>query len=216
VDAGHLAIGSDLVPKKEVQEIYAKRNQQYTEEDYKQLESLMYDRFSVKLSSAQFILGNDFDSCQAALKSENDHGLHLLEKTNMEFSIHNSIVPTAVQLSKIKVSGTLPELALNFSNIKYKSLMRIIDAAIPKLGDEPPAGQSVPPVLKSPNQVQLPMESNAFTGPKKVEYVVDDDHDDESTKASINSQYYDADGDTKVRIFDSYIYLLIYLTPNSD
>jgi len=103
IDAGHLAIESDLVPKKEVQQIYAKRNQQYTEQDYVQLEALMYDRFSVKLSAAQFVLGNDLDSCIAALKAEDDHSLHLLEKTNMEFSIHNSIVPTAVQLSKIKV-----------------------------------------------------------------------------------------------------------------
>lgn len=103
VDAGHLAIASDLVPKKEVQEIYSKRNQQYTEQDYLQLEALMYDRFSVTLTAAQFVLGNDFDSCISALKAENKDGLHLLEKTNMEFALHNSIVPGAVQLSKIKV-----------------------------------------------------------------------------------------------------------------
>jgi vacuolar protein sorting-associated protein 13A/C len=111
VDAGHLAIGSDLVPKKEVQQIYAKRNQQYTEQDYVQLEALMYDRFSVKLSDAQFVLGNDLDSCIAALQAEEEHGLHLLEKTNMEFSIHNSIVPSAVQLAKIKVNLTIVRAA---------------------------------------------------------------------------------------------------------
>ncbi|KAG8804872.1 hypothetical protein FRC17_005882, partial [Serendipita sp. 399] len=102
IDAGHLAIGSDLVPKKDVQEIYSKRNQQYTEEDYRRLEALMYDRFSVKLSAAQFVLGNGLEACLNALKAEDEHGLHLLEKTNVEFSLHNSIVPTAVQLSKIK------------------------------------------------------------------------------------------------------------------
>jgi vacuolar protein sorting-associated protein 13A/C len=111
VDAGHLAIGSDLVPKKEVQQIYAKRNQQYTEQDYVQLEALMYDRFSVKLSAAQFVLGNGLDSCIAALQAEDEHGLHVLEKTNMEFSIHNSIVPSAVQLAKIKVNLTLVRAA---------------------------------------------------------------------------------------------------------
>lgn len=103
MDAGHLAISSDLVPKKEVQEIYTKRNQQYTDEDYKQLERLMYDRYSMKLTDAQFILGNDLESCLSALKSDEGHTMHLLEKTNITLSIHNSIVPTAVQLAKIKV-----------------------------------------------------------------------------------------------------------------
>ncbi|KIM32678.1 hypothetical protein M408DRAFT_326439 [Serendipita vermifera MAFF 305830] len=192
VDAGHLAIGSDLVPKKEVQEIYSKRNQQYTEQDYLKLEALMYDRFSVKLTAAQFILGNDFDSCIAALKAENEHGLHLLEKTNMEFSLHNSIVPTAVQLSKIKVSGKLPELALNFSNIKYKSLMKIIDAAIPKLGDPPAPSPSRPAALTTESKSQLPLSSNVFTGVKKQEYVVDEGQDD---KSIATKDYFDAEDD---------------------
>lgn len=200
VDAGHLSIGSDLVPKKEVQQIYAKRNQQYTEEDYKRLEALMYDRFSVKLNDAQFVLGNDLDSCLAALKADNEHGLHLLEKTNMEFSIHNSIVPTAIQLSKIKVSGTLPDLALNFSNIKYKSLMRIVDTAIPKLGDPPAEEPSKRPKLADVSKSQLPFSSNVFTGEKKQEYIVDDGHDDASTAShsTAHSQYYDAADDIKV------------------
>ena len=201
VDAGHLSIGSDLVPKKEVQEIYAKRKQQYTEEDYERLEALMYDRFFVKLNDAQFVLGNDLDSCLAALKADNEHGLHLLEKTNMEFSIHNSIVPTAIQLSKIKVSGTLPDLAVNFSNIKYKSLMRIVDAAIPKLGD-PPAGEhnaKRPKPIDAPKS-QLPFSSNVFTGEKKLEYIVEEDHDDVSMASSstAHDKYYDAADDVKV------------------
>lgn len=161
----------------------------------------MYDRFSVKLNDAQFVLGNDLDSCLAALKADNEHGLHLLEKTNMEFSIHNSIVPTAIQLSKIKVSGTLPDLAVNFSNIKYKSLMRIVDAAVPKLGD-PPAEQpnTKRPKLADTPKSQLPFSSNVFTGEKKLEYIVEDHHDDISVASSstAHEEYYDATADVKV------------------
>ena len=44
---------SDLADKDAVQEVYNKRNQQYTDEDQARLESLMYDKFFLKLQSAQ-------------------------------------------------------------------------------------------------------------------------------------------------------------------
>lgn len=53
LDAGHISIESELVSKNTMKEIDAKKKKQYTEDDYTQLESLMYDRFSVKLHSAQ-------------------------------------------------------------------------------------------------------------------------------------------------------------------
>ena len=53
IDAGHIAIESELADKKAIQEINAKRKQQYTDEDYKQLESMMYDRLTVRLQAAQ-------------------------------------------------------------------------------------------------------------------------------------------------------------------
>lgn len=53
IDAGHISIESDLVDKEAVHEIHLKRNQQYNEEDYKRLESLMYDKMLLKLEAAQ-------------------------------------------------------------------------------------------------------------------------------------------------------------------
>lgn len=53
IDAGHISIESDLADKDAVREIHQKRNQQYNDEDYKQLESLMYDKLSLKLEAAQ-------------------------------------------------------------------------------------------------------------------------------------------------------------------
>lgn len=55
VDAGHIAIESQLANKKAVQEIIAKRKQQYSDEDYRRLESLMYDKLTVRLESAQVL-----------------------------------------------------------------------------------------------------------------------------------------------------------------
>jgi vacuolar protein sorting-associated protein 13A/C len=53
LDAGHISIESEVANKKAVQEINAKRRQQYSEEDYQKLESLMYDKLTVKLHSTQ-------------------------------------------------------------------------------------------------------------------------------------------------------------------
>lgn len=53
VDAGHIAIESQLANKKAVQEIIAKRKKQYSDEDYQRLESLMYDKLTVRLQAAQ-------------------------------------------------------------------------------------------------------------------------------------------------------------------
>jgi vacuolar protein sorting-associated protein 13A/C len=53
IDAGHLSVESKLVDKAAVQSIRSKRHQQYSEGDFEQLESLMYDKFSVNLKDAQ-------------------------------------------------------------------------------------------------------------------------------------------------------------------
>lgn len=46
---------SDLADKDAMRELQAKKNQQYSEADYKRLESLMYDKVMLKLEAAQVI-----------------------------------------------------------------------------------------------------------------------------------------------------------------
>lgn len=53
LDAGHIAIESNLVAKEAMEQIEAKKAQQYSDDDFLKLESLMYDRFTVRLESAQ-------------------------------------------------------------------------------------------------------------------------------------------------------------------
>jgi Vacuolar protein sorting-associated protein len=56
IDAGHIAIESELVDKEAIRAIHLKRNQKYSDEDYKQLESLMYDKLNLRLEAAQVVL----------------------------------------------------------------------------------------------------------------------------------------------------------------
>lgn len=53
VDAGHISIESDLASKDAIRQVHLKRSQQYTDDDYARLESLMYDKLNLKLEDAQ-------------------------------------------------------------------------------------------------------------------------------------------------------------------
>ncbi|SNX84266.1 related to VPS13 - involved in regulating membrane traffic [Melanopsichium pennsylvanicum] len=143
LDAGRIAVRSVLADQSALDTVRSKQNRAYTEEDYRQLEDLMYDRFFVKLESAQLVMGNDIDSCIQGLHSDStDHGLHLLERINLDFTLHNSILSSAPNLTKFKMTGHLPTLRVNFSDRKYKTMMRIIDVAIPNFDDT--TGQDSP------------------------------------------------------------------------
>jgi vacuolar protein sorting-associated protein 13A/C len=56
LDAGHIAVESALANQKEVADIQSKRGQALEGEDYVKLQSLMYDRFSLRLESTQVSL----------------------------------------------------------------------------------------------------------------------------------------------------------------
>lgn len=204
IDAGHISIESELANKAAIQEINSKRKQSYTDEDYTRLESMMYDRLSVRLESAQFLIGNDLQSCLEALTSSKHDNLHLLERINIDLQVQNSIVPTAYNLARLKVSGHLPTLQVNLSDTKYKSLMRLIDVAIPKF-DDGETGQRPPPqpVVAPQSKTGFRLTSGLF-GTVEQEYNVDDEGDKEdlpddppSTTVDEGDEFFEAEeGDT--------------------
>ena len=53
MDAGHISVKSDLADKEARHALQQKRNQPYTDEDLRNLENLMYDKFFLNLKSAQ-------------------------------------------------------------------------------------------------------------------------------------------------------------------
>ena len=53
IDAGHIAIESDLVDKATLHAIEEKKSKKYEKEDYKLLGSAMYDKMFFKLQDAQ-------------------------------------------------------------------------------------------------------------------------------------------------------------------
>ena len=148
VDAGHIHVNSELVDQQTMKSIRSKQRKSYSDADFKRLESVMYDKFLVKLTSTQVLIGPSIEETKKQLsRKSSDSPLHVVDQINVDFVVETSILPKAPNLTKLRVSGHLPMLHAAVSDSKYKSLMRIIDVAIPKLGHHgPETVASGPPV----------------------------------------------------------------------
>lgn len=143
LDAGHISVNSELVDQATMKEVQAKQKSAYTDDDYKKLESLMYDRFNVELTSTQLLIGPSIRETKEQLDAEDEElKMHIVQRINVDFVVQTSILPKAPNLTKLKVSGRLPVLHATVSDAKYKTLMRIIDVAIPKFDGEQTQQQS--------------------------------------------------------------------------
>ncbi|EME44915.1 hypothetical protein DOTSEDRAFT_70827 [Dothistroma septosporum NZE10] len=137
LDAGHIAVRSELVDRETIRDIEQKQNHQYTDRDYKKLESLMYDKFRVDLKATQVLIGSSIEVTRKQLEDgTQDRSYHLIDQINMDFQIDTCIVPKATDLTKFRVQGHLPVLHAKFSDQKYKALMKLLDSAIPKFDQE--------------------------------------------------------------------------------
>lgn len=137
LDAGHISVSSDLIPQEERAKTRDKK--QLTDDDLHYLESIMYDKMRVDLKDAQLIMGTSLDECLEALDSEKpDSNVHLLDRISMHFDVSRCIVPMAPNLTQLKIAGDLPELHVNFSDRKYRTIMLMKDVAIPNFDDDEP------------------------------------------------------------------------------
>ncbi len=109
--------------------------------------------------------------------------MHLLERTNIDLQVQNSIVPTAYSLARFKISGHLPTLQVNMSDTKYKALMRLIDVAIPHFDDETDtrAYSAQIPSTSQRHASGAFKTPSGFFGAAADEYAIEtDDEDDQS------------------------------------
>ncbi|KAJ8463158.1 hypothetical protein ONZ45_g17681 [Pleurotus djamor] len=184
IDAGHIAVESELADRAaNKRTINEKRKRAYTDRDHKQLENMVYDKFKFKLHDAQFILGDNLESCRDALTSKSADSLHLLERTNLEFQVQSSIVPGALNITRFKVNGKLPSLHVNFSDSKYKALMRLLDVCMPNFPDE----DSHEP-LPAGDGIGFQFDNRLFSSGVGREYHVEELPDHESGDEEAQSQ----------------------------
>lgn len=152
------------------------------------------------------MLGEDLKSCRDALTSKDHDNLHLLERTNIDLQVQNSIVPTAYNLARFKVSGHLPTLQVNLSDTKYKTLMRLIDIAVPHFDDDASGKQPDRPTLDTGGVFRLP---TGLFGPSQPDYEVGETLDTKDSQQSVaaapeqDDEFFEADqGNSQVRSCD--------------
>lgn len=122
-----------------------------------------------------------------------------MERINIDLQVQISIVPTVLSLARFKVSGKLPSLIVNFSDKKYKALMRLIDVCIPNFGNEKELqadlSLSGPMANTMPVSFSLP---HVLFAPNSKEYAVDIDGDgvDNDDDSSHEDLFFEADDGT--------------------
>ncbi|KAM5453804.1 Vacuolar protein sorting-associated protein 13 [Microsporum audouinii] len=138
-DAGRVSVSSKLADKETLKMVQNKQGSELSNDDLSQLESLMYDKFLLKLDSTQVLIGNGIEATKAQLDSKTvSKNLHIMDRINMDFVLELCIAPKST-LTRTRISGHLPEFHASMSDTKYKNLMRLIDIAIPQFNTDGPA-----------------------------------------------------------------------------
>ncbi|CAG8659401.1 16413_t:CDS:10, partial [Gigaspora rosea] len=181
--------------------IQSKANSKYSEADYKRLESLMYDCFSVQLSSTQLLVGQSVDRCLAQIcNSELKYGLNVIDRINLQFLVGMSILPRAPNHTKFRVSGHLPLLKTNFSDRKKNndSIIETVTSSSPK--EESPKMDSTEKLsfakvandlLKENKNVKGKGESSDEEAPEEHNEEFYDAQDTELSNAKMNQRMFE-------------------------
>ncbi|KAK2879530.1 hypothetical protein FQN49_000784 [Arthroderma sp. PD_2] len=135
-DAGRVSVSSKLADKETLKMVQNKQGSELGGDDLSQLESLMYDKFLLKLDSTQVLIGNGIEATKSQLDSNTvSRNLHIMDRINMDFVLELCIAPKST-LTRTRISGHLPEFHASMSDTKYKNLMRLIDIAIPRFSPD--------------------------------------------------------------------------------
>lgn len=117
------------------------------------------------------------DRCRHVLSSNSceDH-LHLLERVNLVLNLYVSIAPTLRDLTRFKISGKLPTLQFNFSDTKYKAMLRLLDVVVPHfdVADFTSNGRFAQDTRTNP-QLDILLFSNNSLVPVDLDYSILDD-----------------------------------------
>ncbi|SCV00936.1 LANO_0F09296g1_1 [Lachancea nothofagi CBS 11611] len=136
IDAGHISIASDLVPKETLKKYKSLSPSEYEKLDSKDIKRLMFDRFKLRLTDTHFLIGPDIRTTISNLKvSEKESSLTILNNLEFELDVDVSILPKALNLPKVKIYGKLPMLKLSLNDYQYKIMMQLIDRCLPDLDD---------------------------------------------------------------------------------
>lgn len=142
IDAGHIALVSDLVPKERIEEIKQMSPEQYEEIDESEINGLMFDRFQLYLQDTQILVGPDIRSTISSLNGAPEGSQYsILSGLLLEVTLDVSILPRAYNLPRIRASGHLPKLLLSLNDFQYKTIMQLLETSVPTYIDFGPENE---------------------------------------------------------------------------
>ncbi|CCF60631.1 hypothetical protein KAFR_0L00240 [Kazachstania africana CBS 2517] len=132
IDAGHISLVSDIVPKEKIKEIKGMSPDQYEKIDTSDINRLMYDRFSIISQDTQILVGPNVQSTLSNITQKNNQNdFCILNKMKVELTLDISILPKALKLPKFRIFGHLPNLALGFNDYQYKIILDLLEKCFP-------------------------------------------------------------------------------------
>lgn len=136
IDAGHIALVSDLVPKQKIERIRQMSPEEYDKIDDSELKGLMFDRFQLYLQDTQILVGPDVRSTISSLSSTTESmQYNILSGLLLELTLDLSILPRAYNLPRIKAFAHLQKLDLSLNDYQYKIIMQLLEKSIPNFTD---------------------------------------------------------------------------------
>ncbi|KAI5965822.1 VPS13 [Candida pseudojiufengensis] len=133
LDAGHVSVVSDLIEKSKIKEY--KDKEKYTDKDWQNLKELLYDQFKLSLIDAQFLVGQNIKTTMEQLyKPDVKRSAVMLDNLNLNINLGISILPDAKNLPKMRLGGGVPKINIAMNDFQYKTIMSILEAAIPNTG----------------------------------------------------------------------------------
>ncbi|KAJ2760870.1 Vacuolar protein sorting-associated protein 13, partial [Coemansia sp. BCRC 34490] len=138
LDSGRLNIASQLVDSATTGRLRQKDGKSLSSDEMRELESLMYDHFDMRLHSTQLLVGTDLSACMQTLREGvTDRKLHVVDRIELNLDLGLCILSEPpVHMPKVTVNGSLPSLQVFFSDRKYKAIMQSIDLILEALKND--------------------------------------------------------------------------------
>ncbi|XP_021940255.1 vacuolar protein sorting-associated protein 13 isoform X3 [Zootermopsis nevadensis] len=99
--------------------------------------SQSYDRFSLHLEQMQILVATGEEKWEDALTSNDVTPMHLLHPTNLAIQMDKCLITDDPRLPKLKVTGNLPNVAINITDDRLLSLIALF-SSIPFPSDDEP------------------------------------------------------------------------------
>ncbi|VEU24436.1 DEKNAAC105592 [Brettanomyces naardenensis] len=136
LDAGHISIVSDLADKDMIKKFNSDKRSSYTESDWEEMTTFLYDKFNLRLQDAQMLIGPSIKSTIEQLHAHGEKPSLILDHLTINILLELSIVPSYYRLPLVKISGDIPRIKAVLNDYQHRIFMEALMTMIPEFDDE--------------------------------------------------------------------------------